>query len=268
MAIKYLCPDLAEFCIIRLTHQLNVINVLKILSWIYFYCSNYQYPPNPSAPTLEDLEDSSISEKCIQIDHGSQDPTLSCHILLNECLDLIDKNSDEVLNSEHLSIADLPVLQMIFKRDTLNLTSELKIIKAMHKWSTAACKREQLPITLENKRKVLGPHLYLARFLVLTPSEVDTLRTKQQENLSLLTEEELIYITSFAYKNPIKEVPETMKCYVESMSRVRGRNEYSSKGSISPSNTNKLKKKSNNKKRFNKKEIILDLVTILGLIFD
>ncbi|KAB7507626.1 BTB/POZ domain-containing protein 6, partial [Armadillidium nasatum] len=219
VAIKYLCPDLAERCIIQLTRQINVSNVLKVLRWIYCYCSNYQ-PSVPSAPSQEEFERDVVD--C------QKDPTTSCQLLLNQCLQLIDQYSDEVLKSEHLSIADPPVLNMVLKRDTLNLSSELKIMKALHKWSTDTCKRKHLPLTLENRRKTLGSLLYLPRLLTISVSESEQMSSKQGESFRLLTQEELSFIDAYVRRASLPPVPETMKEHITAMSIPRKQEQLSS----------------------------------------
>lgn len=265
LAIKYLCPDLAERCIIHLRSQLTPNNVIRVLRWIYLYCycpSQKPYSSEPSAPSLEDLEDNGTSIA------NSVDPTESCHLLRNECLDMIDQHSDAVLSSESLMLAEAPVLQMVLKRDTLTLSSELKVLDALHKWSTAMCKRHpyHLPLTVENKRKVLGSLLYQMRFLTLSPAEVELLASKQSGASCLLTEEEVSFIRAYAKKQPLPETPKAMREQISSMSCLRQMKE----GVNVPAKAMTPVKNKPNKRKFNfkKKEIILDLVSILGLIFD
>lgn len=58
----------------------------------------------------------------------------------------------------------------VLERDTLGVR-EVRLFNAVVRWSEAECQRQQLQVTPENKRKVLGEALALIRFPLMTIEE-------------------------------------------------------------------------------------------------
>lgn len=58
----------------------------------------------------------------------------------------------------------------VLERDTLGIR-EVRLFNAVVRWSEAECQRQQLQVTSENKRKVLGEALGLIRFPLMTIEE-------------------------------------------------------------------------------------------------
>ncbi|XP_044739983.1 BTB/POZ domain-containing protein 2-like [Chrysoperla carnea] len=86
------------------------------------------------------------------------------------CLDLINKNTMDVLEADSFTDVDLGTLIFMLERDTLQVF-ESKLFQAIVLWSEAECARKQLPITPENQRSVLGQALELIRFPLMTLKE-------------------------------------------------------------------------------------------------
>ena len=72
-----------------------------------------------------------------------------------------------------LDIAELDIsaLNMIVCRDTLSVKSEMEVFVALQRWSYRECRRQRLPITGHNRRKVLEGAQYLVRYLTLSREE-------------------------------------------------------------------------------------------------
>lgn len=70
--------------------------------------------------------------------------------------------------SQPLSTTD--TLVAVLERDTLGIR-EVRLFNAVVRWSEAECQRQQLQVTPENKRKVLGKALSLIRFPLMTIEE-------------------------------------------------------------------------------------------------
>lgn len=72
------------------------------------------------------------------------------------------------------ALADGPspadTLVAVLERDTLGIR-EVRLFNAVVRWSEAECQRQQLQVTPENKRKVLGKALALIRFPLMTIEE-------------------------------------------------------------------------------------------------
>lgn len=58
----------------------------------------------------------------------------------------------------------------VLERDTLSIR-ENRLFGAVVRWAEAECYRQQLPLTSENKQKVLGKALPLIRFPLMTVEE-------------------------------------------------------------------------------------------------
>ncbi|XP_047487894.1 BTB/POZ domain-containing protein 6-A-like isoform X1 [Penaeus chinensis] len=298
VAIQYLCPELAELCVEYIGKHLTVGNVLKVLQYTWRYCPSQQCSDQsqanldpstaPSAPSLEALEGTSKPEtnsygasdpkphqpssqhtihsmsqlQDIMDDSEFQDPTACCSDLFNVCLDVVDRGTQSVLSTEFLEELDSTTFQLILKRSTLNVPNELKVFQALQRWSTAECKRRMLPLTPDNRRAVLGNLLYHVRFLCMNNEQL-------QQTTSLLTADEFNYLAArISGHNPVK-VPPTLSPYLVTMSTPRCHKPLGLLQSGSSSTDGKSKKKnSSGKKKYTKKELVLDVVSCLAVLFD
>ncbi|CAL4069917.1 unnamed protein product, partial [Meganyctiphanes norvegica] len=249
VAIQYLCPELAQHCVSYITQHLNQGNVLKVLQYVgrYAAVSDSSPPPPPStapsAPSLEELEcspqisrESSPALNQRSPEHVSHhtvhglsnlqdleldiDPTAGCTDLINSCLELIDKKTDAILASEHFEELDADTVNMIISRSSLNISSEMRIFDALQAWSTAACKRQQLPLRSDSRRAVLGNLLYIVRYLCLTQDQL----FQGPQSSGLLSQDEVNYLRArLSGLNPTS-VPQKMVSYCELMAIPRQAN--------------------------------------------
>ncbi|XP_064168891.1 BTB/POZ domain-containing protein 1-like isoform X1 [Anguilla rostrata] len=90
--------------------------------------------------------------------------------LASLCLDTIDKSTADAINAEGFTDIDLDTLCAVLERDTLGIR-ESRLFGAVVRWADAECYRQQLPLTSENKQKVLGKALTLIRFPLMTVEE-------------------------------------------------------------------------------------------------
>ncbi|XP_041524907.1 BTB/POZ domain-containing protein 2 [Microtus oregoni] len=90
--------------------------------------------------------------------------------LASLCLESIDKNTADAIAAEGFTDIDLDTLVAVLERDTLGIR-EVRLFNAVVRWSEAECQRQQLQVTPENKRKVLGKALGLIRFPLMTIEE-------------------------------------------------------------------------------------------------
>eukprot|EP00072_Mus_musculus_P067590 XP_017169353.1 PREDICTED: BTB/POZ domain-containing protein 2 isoform X2 [Mus musculus] len=90
--------------------------------------------------------------------------------LASLCLESIDKNTADAIAAEGFTDIDLDTLVAVLERDTLGIR-EVRLFNAVVRWSEAECQRQQLQVTPENKRKVLGKALSLIRFPLMTIEE-------------------------------------------------------------------------------------------------
>ncbi|XP_033056413.1 BTB/POZ domain-containing protein 2 isoform X2 [Trachypithecus francoisi] len=90
--------------------------------------------------------------------------------LASLCLENIDKNTADAITAEGFTDIDLDTLVAVLERDTLGIR-EVRLFNAVVRWSEAECQRQQLQVTPENRRKVLGKALGLIRFPLMTIEE-------------------------------------------------------------------------------------------------
>ncbi|XP_017730346.1 BTB/POZ domain-containing protein 2 isoform X3 [Rhinopithecus roxellana] len=90
--------------------------------------------------------------------------------LASLCLENIDKNTADAIAAEGFTDIDLDTLVAVLERDTLGIR-EVRLFNAVVRWSEAECQRQQLQVTPENRRKVLGKALGLIRFPLMTIEE-------------------------------------------------------------------------------------------------
>ncbi|XP_068168746.1 BTB/POZ domain-containing protein 1-like isoform X2 [Antennarius striatus] len=97
--------------------------------------------------------------------------------LASLCLDTIDRSTADAINAEGFTDIDLETLCAVLQRDTLSIR-ENRLFGAVVRWAEAECYRQQLPLTSDNKQKVLGKALPLIRFPLMTVEEFAAVNPK------------------------------------------------------------------------------------------
>lgn len=87
--------------------------------------------------------------------------------LADQCLDTIDKHTNEALRSESFFEIDLNTLKDVLSRDSLRVR-ELSLFIAILRWSEHECTRRSLDVNPFHKRLVLNDAMYLIRFPLMT----------------------------------------------------------------------------------------------------
>uniref|UniRef100_A0A1B6DZ41 BTB domain-containing protein n=2 Tax=Clastoptera arizonana TaxID=38151 RepID=A0A1B6DZ41_9HEMI len=113
------------------------------------------------------------------------------------CLETIDKNTSEALAADCFTEVDLDTLNSVLQRNTLRIR-EAKLFQAVVSWAEAECLRQQLPITPENQRAVLGPGLSLVRFPLMTIEEF----AMGAAQSGILTDREVVSLFLYYTVNP------------------------------------------------------------------
>ncbi|XP_015596339.1 BTB/POZ domain-containing protein 2 isoform X2 [Cephus cinctus] len=113
------------------------------------------------------------------------------------CLDTIDKFTTDALNADGFTDIDIDTLMAVLERDTLRVR-ESKIFQAVVRWSKAECARQQLPVTPENQRAVLGRALSLVRFPLMSVEEFATGPAQS----GLLPDREIVLLFIYFTVNP------------------------------------------------------------------
>ncbi|XP_051174561.1 BTB/POZ domain-containing protein 1-like [Leptopilina boulardi] len=113
------------------------------------------------------------------------------------CLDTIDKSTNDALNADNFIDIDIETLIVVLERDTLRVR-ESKIFQAVVRWSEAECVRQQLPVTPDNQRSVLGRALSLVRFPLMSMEEF----ASGPAQSGLLTDKEVVSLFLYFILNP------------------------------------------------------------------
>ncbi|KAL6435866.1 hypothetical protein ACFW04_005618 [Cataglyphis niger] len=117
--------------------------------------------------------------------------------LASVCLDTIDRFTTQALNADGFTDIDIDTLMIVLERDTLRVR-ESKLFQAVLRWSEAECIRQQLPVTPENQRLVLGNALSLVRFPLMSKEEF----TAGPAQSGLLNYSEVLSLFSYFILNP------------------------------------------------------------------
>lgn len=132
LARKYLIPSLAEVCTDFVLNNLTVENTLPVLN----HCC------------------------LLGVSKG----------LEKQCWTLIDQHASEIAEDHLFTEIDYGTLTAFLTRDTL-VAKETVLFHAAVKWAGRECQRLSIPLTVENKRRVLGDAFYSIRFPLMSMKE-------------------------------------------------------------------------------------------------
>ncbi|XP_075420120.1 BTB/POZ domain-containing protein 3 isoform X3 [Tenrec ecaudatus] len=159
-AKKYIVPHLARACVTFLETSLSAKNACVLLS-----------------------------QSCL-----FEEPDLT-----QRCWEVIDAQAELALKSEGFCDIDFQTLESILRRETLN-AKEIVVFEAALNWAEVECQRQDLALSIENKRKVLGKALYLIR--IPTMALDDFANGAAQSGVLTLNETNDIFLWYTAAKKP------------------------------------------------------------------
>ncbi|XP_074174402.1 BTB/POZ domain-containing protein 3 isoform X4 [Rhinolophus sinicus] len=159
-AKKYIVPHLARACVNFLETSLSAKNACVLLS-----------------------------QSCL-----FEEPDLT-----QRCWEVIDAQAELALKSEGFCDIDFQTLESILQRETLN-AKEIVVFEAALNWAEVECQRQDLALSIENKRKVLGKALYLIR--IPTMALDDFANGAAQSGVLTLNETNDIFLWYTAAKKP------------------------------------------------------------------
>ncbi|XP_038634154.1 BTB/POZ domain-containing protein 2-like isoform X6 [Scyliorhinus canicula] len=150
-AKKYAVPALEAHCVEFLKKNLRADNAFMLLTQVRW--------------NIHVVHDICLQKKLRKMARLFDEPQLA-----SLCLENIDKNTSDAISAEGFTDIDLDTLMAVLERDTLGIR-EIRLFNAVVRWADAECQRQQLQLTPENKRKVLGKALSLIRFPLMTIEE-------------------------------------------------------------------------------------------------
>ena len=108
---------------------------------------------------------------------------------MQRCLNVIDSQAHDALQSDNISGVDYQTLELILGRDNLR-ADETVVFTAAVGWAKAECTRQGRDTSSQQCRDVLGDALYLIRFPIMTPSDF----ANGARQSGLLSQQEIIDI--------------------------------------------------------------------------
>ncbi|XP_026079342.1 BTB/POZ domain-containing protein 6-A isoform X1 [Carassius auratus] len=124
--------------------------------------------------------------------------------LTQRCWEVIDAQAELALCSEGFTEIDLPTLEHILQRETLNV-KEAVVFQAILEWADAECRRQGLSPTSQNQRSMLGKALHLVRLPSMTLQEFAD--GAAQSNILTLEETHSIFLWYTAATKPALGFP-------------------------------------------------------------
>ena len=113
--------------------------------------------------------------------------------LLLQCWYLMDRKTEEVLESSEFLMIKKTLLEQLVVRNTLNI-KEIELFRAVDRWAEKECERQNLKVEASAKRRILGEQIVKSlRFPTMKQSDfVETVI-----NSKLLTQQETSDITKY-----------------------------------------------------------------------
>lgn len=129
--------------------------------------------------------------------------------LILNCLDVIDKKTQDSLNSDGFLEIDYDTLQFVLERDTLRIR-EIRLYEAVIRWADAQCIRERLELNEENRRIVLKNTINLIRYPLMTIEEF----AAGPAQSGLITDAQVVRLFLYYTLNPkpFTEFSDTPRC--------------------------------------------------------
>ena len=120
----------------------NVLDIVSTVSASTSLCSCRRPPSRPRS-----RDDATTGSS----DNDNNEVRELFEQLALACLQTIDRNAETLLESEDWLLLPPKMVQFVIKRDTLCLTSETPVIKALNRWCVHRCTKRSMMVTLKNK---------------------------------------------------------------------------------------------------------------------
>ncbi|XP_055603140.1 BTB/POZ domain-containing protein 2 [Uranotaenia lowii] len=177
LASRFQCRQLEIHCVKELDLNLTVDNVLEVFRALWYY--NSISPANAAA--AEQRQQQKKKRRRRKDEKPAEAPLTPEEYfaaLLNNCLQLIDMYTEDVISQETVLALRFEELERIAKRDALQLSSETALLDLLAAWSREECNRKNLELTGENRRRVLGALCYAPRYLTMTRKEFENAKDR------------------------------------------------------------------------------------------
>lgn len=194
-------------------HFVNIPLTCCALFFRYIYCDEIDLAADTVLATLYAAKKyivPHLARACVNFLETSLSAKNACVLLSQSCLfeepdltqrcwEVIDAQAELALKSEGFCDIDFQTLESILRRETLN-AKEIVVFEAALNWAEVECQRQDLALSIENKRKVLGKALYLIR--IPTMALDDFANGAAQSGVLTLNETNDIFLWYTASKKP------------------------------------------------------------------
>ena len=197
LATTYQCQDLEIACVKEIDLNLCIDNVLDVFHALWFYNSKSSQPKEKSAKLLTSVE--------------------YLTALLNNTLQLIDMRAQDILVNLSMLTMRFEELEVIVKREALQITTETILFELLANWSLKECERKKLELTEENRRRMLGALIYTPRYLTMKPQEFRACRV----HVDLLNSDENQLIEDFFNGKKISGINQEQNLMLDNFKKPR-----------------------------------------------
>lgn len=225
LATTFQCHDLEIACVKEIDLKLTAENAIDVFKALRYY-----------------------NTKPVQTKHA---PPSSAEEFLNalfyNTLQFIDQNASEILTQPEMQTLRFEELEIIVKRDALQLPSETIIFDLLAKWSSKECERKMIEPSEENRKRVLGGLIYFPRYLLMSVDDFNKCRDRVS---SLLDVAEIQLIDDFFTKKKNSNLTEEQNSMLLNLKKTRP--EFAGMP-IQLSNRSNLKNYSKKMRKYNEK---------------
>lgn len=161
---RFNCSDLVIVCIKELDKSMDTTNVIGIFRALWYYSA--------VSPAMDSLEKpKKIKKKHLPATLKTPEEYMSA--LLTNCVQLIDMEAEKIFEQPEMLDLRFEELEMIVKRNALQIDTELILFEYLANWSRKECEKKKLDLTAENRRRVLGALCYTPRYLIMSARDFE-----------------------------------------------------------------------------------------------
>lgn len=197
LASTFQCQDLEVACVKELDLKLAVDNSIDIFKAL-------RYKNTKSVQTIKTTPKPAVAEEFL-------------NALYFNSLQFIDQNAADILTHPDMLSLRFEELEIIVKRDALQLPSEKVIFDLLADWSSKECERKVIEPSEENRRRVMGGLIFTPRFLLMTFDDFK----KCRDRVSLLDPAEVQLIEDFFNKKRNSKLTEEQITMLENFKKPR-----------------------------------------------
>lgn len=197
LASSFQCHDLEIACAKELDLKLAVDNVIDVFKALRYYNTK-------SVQMIKETPKPSSAEEYL-------------NALFFNTLQFLDQYASEILPQPEMRTLRFEELEIIVKREALQLPSETIIFDLLAEWSSKECERKMIEPSEENRRRVLGGLIYTPRYLLMSYDDFK----KCRDRVSLLDLAEIQLIDDFFSKKKNSNLTEEQNSMLLNFKKAR-----------------------------------------------